>query len=83
MMRTMHTFKGMTGSADLMKKLTPRELTFLQPACSDKSYQQIADEMSVSLRTVDGYRDALFRRFQVYSRVGMVLYGLRNDIIKL
>jgi len=64
-------------------KLTPRELTFLHLACSDKSYQQIADEMQISMRTVDGYRDSLFRRFEVASRVGMVIFALRKGIIQL
>jgi DNA-binding NarL/FixJ family response regulator len=64
-------------------KVTPREMVFLNLACSDRSYQQIADEMDVTMRTVDGYRDTLFRRFDVASRVGMVLFALRKGIIHL
>jgi len=64
-------------------RVTPRELEFLNLACSDRTYQQIASEMNVSMRTVDGYRDVLFKRFAVASRVGMVLFALRKGIIQL
>jgi DNA-binding NarL/FixJ family response regulator len=70
-------------SAGLGSKLTDRELNFLQLACSEKTYAGIAGEMYVSERTVDGYRDSLFRKLNVTSRVGLVLYALRNGIVKL
>lgn len=64
-------------------KLTERELAFLKLACSEKSYHQIATEMFVSERTVDGYRDALFKKLGVSSRVGLVLYAVKNNLVKL
>jgi DNA-binding NarL/FixJ family response regulator len=70
-------------SAGLGSKLTDRELNFLQLACSEKTYAEIAREMFVSERTIDGYRDSLFRKLNVTSRVGLVLYALRNGIVKL
>lgn len=63
-------------------RLTERERIFLQLACSEKTYVEIAREMYVSERTVDGYRDALFRRLNVSSRVGLVLYAIRNGIVQ-
>ena len=64
-------------------RLTDRELQFLQLAVSEKTYADIAKEMFVSERTVDGYRDALFKKLKVSSRVGLVLYALRNGIVQL
>lgn len=63
--------------------LSARELEFLKFACSDLTYKQIASKMFVSERTVDGYRDALFEKFNVQSRVGMVLEALRKQIVTL
>jgi len=64
-------------------RLTDRELQFLQLACSEKTYAEIAKELFVSERTVDGYRDALFKKLRLSSRVGLVLYALRNGIVRL
>jgi two-component system invasion response regulator UvrY len=63
--------------------LTNREMEFLKLACSDLTYKQIASQMFVSERTVDGYRDSLFEKFNVQSRVGMVLEALRREIVEL
>ncbi len=64
-------------------ELTDRESVFLQLACSDLTYKQIASEMHLSERTIDGYREAIFAKFNVQSRVGMVLEGLRKKIIHI
>lgn len=64
-------------------KVTAREKEFLQLACSDMGYKQIADRMSLSERTIDGYRESLFGKLNVHTRVGMVLEGLRRELISI
>lgn len=59
------------------------ELTFLRWACTEKTYKEIADEMGVSARTVDGYRDALFQKLQVTTRVGLAIYAIRHELVTL
>jgi len=73
--------EGSAGSGGL--RLSDRELLFLRLACSEKTYYEIAKEMFVSERTVDGYRDSLFRKLKVSSRVGLVLYAIKNRIISI
>jgi two-component system invasion response regulator UvrY len=63
--------------------LGEREKEFLRWLCTDKSYKEIAAEMYLSPRTVDGYRDNLFEKLKVASRVGLVLFAIRNDIAQL
>ena len=63
--------------------LTEQELIFLRWACTEKSHKQIADEMNISPRTVDGYRDSLFKKLNVTSRVGIAIYAIRNGIVQL
>lgn len=63
--------------------LNEREKTFLRLSCSDLTYKQIAAEMHLSERTIDGYREVIFEKFNVQSRVGMVLEALRRKIVSL
>ena len=63
--------------------LTDREREFLKLSCSDLTYRQIADKMHLSERTIDGYRESLFQKLSVQSRVGMVLEALRRNLVSL
>jgi DNA-binding NarL/FixJ family response regulator len=72
----------------IMKKeesviFSERERSFLKLACSDLTYKQIANEMHLSERTIDGYRETLFAKLNVQSRVGMVLEALRRNLVSL
>jgi DNA-binding NarL/FixJ family response regulator len=60
-----------------------KERTFLKLASSDLTYKQISAEMQLSERTVDGYREALFQKLNVQSRVGMVLEAIRRNLVLL
>lgn len=64
-------------------KLNAREHEFLKLASTELTYKEIADQMSISVRTVDGYRDTLFEKLNVKSRVGLVLYAIKNKMIDL
>ena len=60
--------------------LTPKELEFLRLACQELTYKEIAIRMSISVRTVDIYRDRLFEKLKVRSRVAMVSYAINNAL---
>lgn len=61
--------------------LNERETDFLKYACTEMTYKEIADKMFVSPRTIDGYRDALFEKLNVKTRVGLVMYAIKNGIV--
>lgn len=63
--------------------ISPKEMIFLQYACSELTYKQIASEMNLSERTIDGYRESLFKKLNVQSRVGLCLEALRKEMVKL
>jgi DNA-binding NarL/FixJ family response regulator len=63
--------------------LSEREKEFLKLSCSDMTYKEIAQLMHVSERTVDGYRESLFLKLKVQSRVGMALEAIRKELVKL
>ena len=63
--------------------LNEREIEFLKLACSEMTYKEIADRMFLSARTIDGYRDDLFQKLNLKTRVGLVMYAIRNGIVNL
>lgn len=64
-------------------KISDREREFLQFACSEMKYHEIAAKMYLSPKTIDGYRNSLFEKFQVKSRVGLALYAIKNGLVSL
>lgn len=64
-------------------EITEKEKQFLQLACSDLTYKQIAAEMCLAERTIDGYRESLFQKLNVKSRVGMALEAIRKGLVML
>ena len=63
--------------------LNDREIDFLKYACSEMTYKEIADKMYLSPRTIDGYRDALFEKLNCKTRVGLVMYAIKNGIVSV
>jgi DNA-binding NarL/FixJ family response regulator len=45
------------------------------------TYKEIADEMGLSPRTVDTYRDQLFEKLHLKTRTGLVIFAIRNGIV--
>jgi two-component system, NarL family, invasion response regulator UvrY len=66
----------------ILIQLTEREREFLKLVCHEKeyTYDQIADQMKVSSRTVDGYREAIFDKFAIKSKTGLVLFILKHQL---
>src|SRR5215217_2244301 len=62
-------------------QLNEKEIEFLRLASTEMTYKEIAAQMYLSPRTIDSYRDALFEKLKVKSRVGLVLFAIKNRII--
>ena len=60
-----------------------RELAFLQFCSTELTYKEIASKMNVSPRTVDNYRESLFAKLNIKSRTGLVVYGIKNNLINI
>ncbi|MBB1193174.1 DNA-binding response regulator [Flavobacterium sp. SOK18b] len=61
--------------------LKEKELIFLKLACTEKTYKEIAEEMFLSPKTIDGYREVLFEKLEIKTRIGLVLYAIKNKIV--
>lgn len=84
--RLVHSIAGREEDAkdsNRLLNLTERETTFLKLACTEMSYKEIAAEMHLSPRTIDGYRDALFEKLELKTRTGLVVYAIKNGIYKV
>lgn len=57
------------------------EVEFLKLASTDMTYKEIAMVMKLTPRAVDSYRDALFEKLDVKSRVGLAIFSIRNGIV--
>ena len=64
-------------------ELNANEAQFLRLCCSELTYKEIATKMGLSPRTIDGYREILFKRFNTTSRTGLVIYAIRAGICPL
>jgi two-component system, NarL family, invasion response regulator UvrY len=63
--------------------LSEQELNFLKLACSDLTYKEVAQKMSLNPRSVDNLRDQLFIKLDVKSRVGLAMVAIRNGIVRI
>ena len=59
-------------------KLTDRETEFLKYTVTEMNYKEIAEKMFCSPRTVESYRDSLFEKLELKTRVGLAVYALKN-----
>lgn len=63
--------------------LTDKEIEFLKWCCTEKSYKEIAVVMNISSRAVESLRSNLFEKLETLSRVGLVMYAIRNGLVKV
>lgn len=76
---------GMPGDAPLKttKELSENELKFIKLACTELTYHQIADKMNLSPKTIDGYRESVFQKFNVKSRVSLAMHAVKTGLVEI
>jgi DNA-binding NarL/FixJ family response regulator len=60
--------------------ITDREKEFLQYTITEMNYKEISEKMFCSPRTVEGYRDSLFEKLELKTRVGLAVYAIKNGL---
>lgn len=63
--------------------LTPREYQVLQLLAQAKSNKEVAGALGISIRTVETYRAKIMAQLNVHSVSELILYAIRNNIIKV
>ena len=75
--------QGANAGRDGERLLTDRELDILRLAACGLSNADIADRLSVSMRTVQAHLTQVFNKLGVGSRTEAVIGGLRRGILRL
>jgi len=77
---TQTLMKSLNQDDNINKKvqIKDNELRFMILACEEMTYKEIAEEMCLSPKTIDGYRQHLFDILNVKNRVGLVVYAIKN-----
>jgi DNA-binding NarL/FixJ family response regulator len=76
-------FKNIGSSAkkeDDKVHITDREKEFLKYVTTEMSYKEIGEKMFCSPRTVESYRDSLFEKLELKTRVGLAVYAIKNGL---
>lgn len=62
--------------------LSVREAKFLELVCDERelTYEQMAEIMGLSVKALESYRTALFDRFKIRSKVGLVLFSYKYKL---
>lgn len=67
-------------SSKNLSPLTDREMEVLELVYKEYSNQEIADKLSISIRTVDAHRRNLLEKTQSKNTAGLVKYALTNNL---
>lgn len=63
--------------------LTNREINVLELICKEYTANEIAEKLNIGRRTVDGYRKNLLEKTGAKNMAGLVVYALKNEIVKI
>ena len=81
--KMLKNFQAQDSGAGDAVHLTERETEFIRYCASELTYKEIADKMKIAPRSVENYRENLFEKLQMKSRVGLVLFAIKNGIVKI
>jgi two-component system invasion response regulator UvrY len=80
---TKELFDGVRFKEIRVPDVTKKQLKFMELISSNLSYNEIAQRLDVGVRTIDGYRDLLFEKFNLQNRTDLVLFALKTGLISL
>jgi len=64
-------------------KVTYKQKLFIQLCATGLTYNEIAQKMGISSKTVNNYRELLCERFNVANRIELVLFAILNGIVDI
>lgn len=68
-------------SSNLYHELTSREIDVLKLICEGYNSKEIAEELFISINTVETHRKKIIQKFNVKNSIGIVRYALQNNMI--
>lgn len=58
--------------------VSDREKEFLKYTVTEMTYKEISEKMFCSPRTIENYRNSLFEKLELKTRVGLAVFALKN-----
>jgi DNA-binding NarL/FixJ family response regulator len=63
--------------------MSDTELNFMELVCTELTYKEIASNLKLNPRAIDGIRDNLFTKLDIKSRVGLAMYSIKHGIVQV
>lgn len=60
-----------------------RELEIIRMVCEERSNKEIASQLSLSVRTVEGHRERIQEKMNVRNMAGIVVYAIKHHLYKV
>lgn len=76
-------FRSIQSNTIKIQEFTDRELQVLKYSCTDLSYEEIAAKMNTTKRSVEGYRDSLFKKLNLNSRVSLAIFAIKYGLVPM
>lgn len=67
----------------LNSKLTERETEILQAITKGMTNQQLADNLHISVRTVEAHKSNIMKKLKINSTAELVVYAIKHKIVKI
>jgi DNA-binding NarL/FixJ family response regulator len=60
-----------------------KELEIMKLICQELSNKEIASQLDLSTRTIEGYRERILEKIDAKNTAGIVIYAIKNNIYKV
>lgn len=78
-----HGASNLVAITDRCPDLTPRECEVLLKIADGNTNREIADELDISVKTVDRHRENIMRKLKIHSRVDLVKFAIGKGLISV
>lgn len=83
LVKAINNIDDVANDVAVINTLNEKEIEFLKYACTEFTYKEIAEKMFVGVRTIDGYRDAVYDKLNIKTRVGLAVYAIKNKYVNI
>lgn len=60
-----------------------KEILVIQMICQENSNKEIANKLSLSKRTIEGYREKILEKIKAKNTAGIVVYAIKNKLYNI
>lgn len=76
-------YKNINAEQIVINEISEREMEVLKLICLGTSRSRTAEILGISERTVDKHKENLIKKTDTQNTVGLVLFAIRNNLIKI